>query len=1012
MKDRLFKVLGIEPEERSMVSMLLVQSVFLGVYYGAFDTSAHSLFLAVFDEKQMARAYVVSGFTGIILTATYTWLQSRMVFRNFATLNLSFITIATLVLWLILLLSPSKWIIFTVFVLFGPLNIMAMLGFWGTTGRLFSLRQGKRLFGLVDAGIVIGTIVSCYSIPVLLEFDFNPHNILLISTAAIMVASVLQFSIGNRYSFAEAAKKETKTGSGLKVFRTDRYIQTMGIFIALSVATAFFVMYSFMAVTRAQYPAEEDMARFLGLFTGSMMIFTLIVKVFAFSYLIRNYGLKTCLTLTPWLVGAFTLIAVLIGSLMGLAPQSTGFLIFFLLMALSRLFTKALKDSVESPSFKVIYQSVDEKIRFGVQSSIDGTVNEISALSSGLLLAGLGALAFIKLVHFSWVLFFIVGVWIVFAFRLYKEYRNTIRESLEGGGGSKSNDKSVDYSDMIQGEAAASYLLKSEYFNLCRGKTTIIERTSDRNFLEYIVSVNEQNADPCLIPALKVIASRKDADEAIRHRAASLVDILESEMNSQPATKDKAGLLPGQKLLAGSRLPQTTEILRLLRDNNISSKRTAILIIGKFGLTDMLGEVCDCLSNPGLTLDASKVIESFGHKASENLSRLYMSSSGNNDLSTVILSLLARTGSKTDNEFIFARLWSNSRQVKETAAFSLLGNNYRASEEERDRLHQLISDTAGIVSWNLSAQVALARNEDKLVHDELAEDTTRWMRFLFNLLAIAYDPVSVERIRENLGNGTVGSVNYALEMIDLVVDDSVKPRLIALLDVVPDEEKLKNLHHFYPREIPDYDRVIDDLLNRDYNLAGIWTRACILRTLKSLPGSSLRDTLTALLFSPFGVLREEAAAAIGRTDPSLFESVSARLGKGTRDQVNEYVLNGSDNPRSIYNKTVFLASVFPGVDENDLIGLADLVVHSAGKKTNPVLSADDSIIWRLDENNIIIDTYLLKRGAKDTGPGNDDTVVFTYSLPVSAIVVCHGTAPETARVLFAKIERMNLKVIS
>ncbi|MGZ5907866.1 MAG: porin, partial [Reyranella sp.] len=43
--------------------------------------------------------------------------------------------------------------------------------------------------------------------------------------------------------------------------------------------------------------------------------------------------------------------------------------------------------AIESPSFKVIYQTVDEKIRYEVQSGIDGTVNEISARSSGLLLA-------------------------------------------------------------------------------------------------------------------------------------------------------------------------------------------------------------------------------------------------------------------------------------------------------------------------------------------------------------------------------------------------------------------------------------------------------------------------------------------------------------------------------------------------------------------------------------------------------------------------------------------------
>ena len=70
----------------------------------------------------------------------------------------------------------------------GPLNILAMLGFWGTAGRLFTLRQGKRLFGLVDAGLVIGIIISCYAIPVLLSFKFESHNILLISAASVLVA--------------------------------------------------------------------------------------------------------------------------------------------------------------------------------------------------------------------------------------------------------------------------------------------------------------------------------------------------------------------------------------------------------------------------------------------------------------------------------------------------------------------------------------------------------------------------------------------------------------------------------------------------------------------------------------------------------------------------------------------------------------------------------------------------------------------------------------------------------
>ena len=117
----------------------------------------------------------------------------------------------------------------------------------------------------------------------------------------------------------------------------------MGIFIALSVITAFFVQYSFMAVTREQYPVEQDMARFLGFFTGSMMIFTLLIKILVFSYLIKNYGLKTCLTITPFLIAGFTAIAIGVGMSQGYTPAASGFVLFFLLLTLSRLFFKIIK---------------------------------------------------------------------------------------------------------------------------------------------------------------------------------------------------------------------------------------------------------------------------------------------------------------------------------------------------------------------------------------------------------------------------------------------------------------------------------------------------------------------------------------------------------------------------------------------------------------------------------------------------------------------------------------------
>jgi AAA family ATP:ADP antiporter len=1011
MRDRLFSLLGIESGEESMVSMLLTQSVFLGIFFGAFDISAHSLFLSIFDEKMMARGYVVSGIAGIILTTVYTWLQTRMQFKNFAIINLIAVTVLTFLLWVALLLSPSKWVVFFVFIMLGPLNILAMLGFWGTAGRLFSLRQGKRLFGLVDAGIIIGVIVSCYTIPVLLSFNFSSHNILLVSVSSVLIATVIQIMIGSRFklvtgSSEQKAEKKEEKRSVIKVFRDDPYTRIMAIFIALSVVTAFFVQYSFMAVTREQYPAEEDMARFLGIFTGSMMIFTLLVKLLVFSYLIRNYGLKTCLAISPVLVAAFTAIAIAIGMFMGYTPESiSGFLIFFLLLALSRLFSKALKDSIESPSFKVIYQTIDEKIRYEIQSGMDGTVNEIAALSSGLILAGLGVLSFIKLIHFSWVLFFIIIIWIFVAFRLYTEYRKSIRKALEADDTNVSlevvSPRFTGYNNRFYAERA----FRTDYYSLVTGDHSPLEKASGKWYFEKLIEHSGSKQEIGLIPVLRKISTDKSLSDEIRRKAAETAVNIEELVAPDRKTDEK--LLFAHKILSGTRTPQTTEILRLLRDNSIESKRLAIFMIGKFRFTDMLPEVCECLNIQGLETDASMVLNSFGHEAGPELIRFYLVSSGNVNTSKTILRLMGRSGTTETDGFLFSRLWSNSRQLKEVALKCLIDREFRPNEEDKDRLHQYISDIVGIMTWNLSAKISLEKNNDQVLLEAMKREMKRWNHFLFDILSITYDSGSVRKIKQNLESETVESVNYALEMIDIVIEDSIKPKLIALLDVIPDEDKVKNLYQFFPGEIPAYSKIIEDIINRDYNLLSLWTKAITLRNMKEIEGDDLAESVVALLFSPEIIIQEEAARLIARSSRELYRSASLRIPEATKLRLDKIVEGQTDDKELLYDKTKYISNCFPGIPEEELLSLSSSVKCTNDPAGTLRQYAEGVILWPLAGGNNGDVSYTLYNG--DVSALSEDLKVDkdnqAYILPLGSVEDFNYQFPERSLEILRYIDR-------
>jgi len=963
MKERLLRLMGIESGEESMVLMLLTQSVFLGVFFGTFDISAHSLFLSEFDEKMMARAYVVSGLAGIILTSVYTGLQSRMQFRLFSIINLLFVTIFTLCLWALIVFFPTQWVTFLVFIMLGPLNILALLGFWGTAGRLFSLRQGKRLFGLVDAGLLIGVILSCYAIPVLLSFHFESHNLLLLSAGAVLTGSLFQILIGSKHHFS--AVRDTAPGarenkaakkSLLQVFREEPYIRVMGLFIALSVMTAFFVQYSFMAVTREQYPSEEDMARFLGLFTGSMMIFTFLVKILVFSYLIRNYGLKTCLALSPVLVAAFTIGAIALGMLMGYTPETSGFLLFFMLLALSRLFSKALKDSIESPAFKVIYQTIDEKDRFRIQSGMDGTVNEISALTSGLLLAGLGMLTFIRLIHFSVVLLLITSLWILLAFRLYKWYRQSIRKALEPGEKPADELASAKEKEYHQNHVAAAIGFANEYYALVTGDAELRTLYNSEHLIRKIIHYADKGKDTSLIPILAKIASDKYISQPLRISASDTKESLELQAESNNQQPDR--FHPDIRMFAGERKPQTSHLLRLLRNKSLEQKRTAIILIGKYRMAEMIPEVCESLGIPGLEITSRSVLKSFGTEAAPELARYYMASSGNIAVNKTIINLMVALGNEESTELLFSGLWSGSRELRETALEALKRSGFKPTEDERDRLHQLISDVIGLLAWNIGARIILHKNNDILLEDTLNNDNRRWENFLFGLLSIAYEASSIERIRENLEKGSVESVNFALEMIDIVVDESVKPKLIPIIDMIPDEERFKGLNHFYPSGLPSYDQLIINLLNRDYNVTGIWIRARVLHNLENIASRELSDTVVSLLFSPSLLLREEAARLVAKSKPDIFEEAAERIPLSDRSEL-EKMLAEKIWGACQYEKAELLFKAFPLMAEEPVLWLARALKYFPAWDSIGKSLRRDCVIWHLSETDQIMEVKII-----------------------------------------------------
>jgi hypothetical protein len=581
-----------------------------------------------------------------------------------------------------------------------------------------------------------------------------------------------------------------------------------------------------------------------------------------------------------------------------------------------------MKDSVETPAFKVLYQTLSDKVRFKVQSAIDGTINEIAALASGLLLTGLGALAFVKLIHFSVVLLGVVVLWIFVGFKLYNEYRNSVKRSLD-----EASDRSVDTDEIDKSAFIDGLRFTNNFYSVVDGGIDVAGE--EVSFTNLILRYSERSLDPLMIPLLKKIT--KGDQSPLSEEAQNLIvkitsgspfkDVSKVDLiTSLEVTNDKRGLVKYYSGLGGELL--LTDLLRLIRDNDVEIKRQAIFMIGRQQVVEMIPDLCDCLSIPEVRTDAYSVIKSFGEKSFDTLAATFFRSSGSSIVRILIVRLFGESGSSEATGFLLSRLSEVHKQIRQEALIGLLNCRYTPDEEGKDRLIQEVQDIIGLLTWYISSTVSLKRSDNKMLAEVLNEESAWWHRFLFDLLALIYDKNSIDKIRENLEVGTVESVNFALEMLDIVADDSIKPRLAALLDVVPDDERLKTLLQFYPGTIPEYSELVEDLINLDYNHISVWTKSCAIRSLYDIEVTDDNDTIIALLFCPNLILREEAVRYLREKQSDVYDYCAYRIPEGFKPHLSEVLSRTISESEEIYQKVLVLNQFFPKIQPDLLINMA------------------------------------------------------------------------------------------
>lgn len=578
----------------------------------------------------------------------------------------------------------------------------------------------------------------------------------------------------------------------------------------------------------------------------------------------------------------------------------------------------------------------------------------------------------------------------------------------------KSNalNKSFDLS-CLKGKFSAKRLFRSYYYDLITGKLSVLDNVTNKWLTEQIIEYSLNNSDINLIPALKKIAGDARYDESTHQRASEVMEIIEEfgltgtiHKRQSDNEAERERVIKIRRIFSDERYPQTAEVLRLLRDKSPEIKRLGLYIICKFRMKDLLLEVCECLNIPGIKEDAFSVLLSFGSEAGNELRRFYLASSGNPGTSRTIIRLLGKVCDGENTSFLFSRIWSNSRQIKENALRCLVDCGFKAPENEKDRLQKLIYDIFGLLAWIISAKVCLDKNIDNLLFREMDKEYNRWKTFLYYLInMIPHSESSSGKEKEDKVKSDYDSL-VIRKMIEIVFHDSRKPKYEVLDDIGSDKRVLKKLNRFFPVEIPKYKELLEDLINRDYNIINIWVKVCTLRNLAEIDDENIAESVVALLFSPEEILQEEAARLIARSGMELYKTASERIPEITRNKLNRIVSAETNEKELLFQKVRFLKSCFSETPEEDLIFLGSRLLYFADLRNGTPAVEGGNILWLMSEENPIPMVYVNHPGIERIikGLNRKSHNTFGYALPFSAIEEYHFEYPEKSFEIFKYID--------
>jgi AAA family ATP:ADP antiporter len=482
----LLRLVDVRPGElRRVGSMFSLLGLIITTSY-ILKPVRSSLFLSQFGSERLPYVYILVALVlGVVAAAFARWAPQANLTRMFA--GAAYFFAANLVFFWLATSSGWAWTGFVFYVWVSIFTALMPSLFWLLANYVFYSNEGRRLFPVVMAGGLLGSIVGGALTSLLVLVVGTPG--LLLTAAAILVAVASLIGVTATHERERMSERRSEIGREEKsrfrhsddkpwtLVARSRYLSMLAVLITLTTTTSTLVDYQFNTIVEQSFATMDALTGFFGIFFAGINVIAFVLQLVVVGRLLGRFGVAAGLVLLP-----FALLGSSIAFL--LIPQ-------LVTAALIKSADDGLSNSVNKASVEVLYLPISLAVKNRLKAWLDMFVERISRGVAGATI--LVATTFFSLSppQMSFIVIALLIPWTALAFFIQREYVEIFRDSL------RRRDIS-DFASQLRDQASLSLFHQ-------------VLETNDERELVYALELASGIEDPTILERVVRLSSHESA---------------------------------------------------------------------------------------------------------------------------------------------------------------------------------------------------------------------------------------------------------------------------------------------------------------------------------------------------------------------------------------------------------------------------------------------------------------------------------------------------------------------